>query len=357
MSKRKKQELSMKKKYYIFLIIGILLAFSIIFCIHIKKQKNLDKITYLQLLPDSMDLFDEGEVLWRFERDGSDINTVWLEGRVLHPYLSDMDGEIIRRSFEKVADESLSEEAEISDVWGERERSGVPAEKGDQLEDTEDDVAAVREMVKAIDFNVEQPHMELTEEEDRAYREAFLRLLKNELRIEGYPGGNYYEDLWKSISYDELLEWRDRDFPAYYYDDIDGDGKPEFGVNCGCVYFFDYELGEEICSLYYSGQSVYFGKLLGVGKIWEFDGQHAWIERDRYIVMNSDGEWEPVLNFELCFDENEKEGIYTKSYRINGVHVEREIWEELTAPFYEAIEYEVPKKTMVEVFGELLETE
>ena len=32
-------------------------------------------------------------------------------------------------------------------------------------------------------------------------------------------------------------------------------------------------------------------------------------------------------------------------------------WEELTAPFYEAIENEIPAKTLTEVFGELLEAE
>ena len=38
----------------------------------------------------------------------------------------------------------------------------------------EDDVTAVCEMIQAMDFTVEQPHMELSEEEDRAYREAHV---------------------------------------------------------------------------------------------------------------------------------------------------------------------------------------
>ena len=63
--------------------------------------------------------------------------------------------------------------------------------------DAENDVAAVCEMMRAMDFTVEQPHMELTEEEDRAYKEAFLRLLKNELPVKGWnEGEDYYQDLW-----------------------------------------------------------------------------------------------------------------------------------------------------------------
>ncbi len=68
---------------------------------------NQDKIeiSFLKLLPDSMNLFDEGEVIWRFERDGDNMNTVWLEGRVLYPYWSDSEGEIVEQSFEKVEDQ------------------------------------------------------------------------------------------------------------------------------------------------------------------------------------------------------------------------------------------------------------
>ncbi len=47
---------------------------------------------------------------------------------------------------------------------------------------------AMCELVHTMDFTVEKPHMELTEEEDLAYKEAFLRLLKNELPIKGWYG-------------------------------------------------------------------------------------------------------------------------------------------------------------------------
>lgn len=304
----------MKRKSCIFVVMGILLVFSAILCIQIMSKNPDDKI-----------------------------------GEYYYIETTDTDGEIIRRSSEGVVDEASAEENE----WGEDE---ALVEEKEWVEDAEESMTAVREMMHAMDFSVEQPHLELTEEEDRAYREAFLRLLKNELPIEGWnEGEDCYQNLWwAGIPYENLLEERDSvGFPySYYYDDIDGDGKPEFGVNQQAVYFFDYELGEEACSVSYCGQSIYFEKLLGVGKIWEHDGLHAWVERNRYIVLNSDGEWETVLDLELCFSEEE-----TTYYGINGVDVGKENWEELTAPFYEAIEYEIPTKTLMEVFGELLEAD
>lgn len=245
-----------------------------------------------------------------------------------------------------------------------QEESETAAENG-WIENSEDAAPAVCETVRAMDFTAEQPHMELTEEEDLAYKKAFLSLLKNELPIEGGEGwcedGDRYRDLWWSgVPYEELLKERDNtDFGqgcCYYYDDIDGDGKPEFGVCQGAVYFFDYELGEEACSVSYGGQRTYFEGLLGVGKIWEHDTQHAWVERFRYVVLNGEGEWEEVLQLELYYDE-EEETVYTKYFLINGVDVGEENWKELTTPFFEAAECEIPKKTLAEVFGELLETE
>ena len=179
----------------------------------------------------------------------------------------------------------------------EQPESTITESEVESVPDPEDDVAAVCEMMRAMDFTVEQPHLELTEE-DRAYKEAFLRLLKNELPIKGWPE-EYYQDLWKAgIPYGDLLEERDNigSYNSYYYNDIDGDGKPEFGLTQGCVYFFDYELGEDACSISYYAERTYFKKLLGVGRIWERDVVHAGVERNRYIVLNSDGEWEPVID-------------------------------------------------------------
>ncbi len=266
---------------------------------------------------------------------------------------------------EQTESESLIEEAAGALATQEGQEESETAAENGWTGNSEEDVMAVCEIVRAMDFTVEQPHMELTEEEDLAYKEAFLCLLKNELPIEGgeewCEDGDRYRDLWwAGIPYEELLEERDNtDFVqgcCYYYDDIDGDGKPEFGVCQGAVYFFDYELGEKTCSVSYGGQRTYFEGLLGIGKIWEHDTQHGWVERFRYIVLNSAGEWEEVLQLALYYGE-EKETVYTKYFLINDVNVGEETWEELTAPFYEAIEYEIPKKTLKEVFGELLESD
>lgn len=152
----------MKKKYCLIIMVGILLLFSIMFCVYIRNKKNLDKwigkyyycelyphnsgklfyvieytiiiykdgnkyyaqitgdgwqtmtrvlaqvtgdrnkieIAYLQKLSDDMSpSFDKGEVLWRFEWDSNDMNTVWLAGERY------FEGENTRKSFEKVADE------------------------------------------------------------------------------------------------------------------------------------------------------------------------------------------------------------------------------------------------------------
>lgn len=69
------------------------------------SQYKID-ITYLHTLPDDIiygnEWFDESEVLWQFERDGDDINTVWMAARRWHPTLADVESEIIGIYFEKM---------------------------------------------------------------------------------------------------------------------------------------------------------------------------------------------------------------------------------------------------------------
>ena len=249
--------------------------------------------------------------------------------------------------------ETLMEKANYLPVQEEQKEPEVSVEESEQVEDPEDDVAAMCAMMRAMDFTVEQPHMELTEEEDRAYKEAYLRLLKNELPIKGWSV-EYYQDLWwAGIPYGDLLEERDNigSYNSYYYNDIDGDGKPEFGLVQSCAYLFDYELGEDACSISYYAEAQYFKKLLGVGRIWEQDVVHGGVDRDRYIVLNSDGEWETVIELQYFY------GGKSDYYVINRVDVGKGNWEELTAPFFEATEHEVPAKTLREVFGELLDAD
>ena len=96
-----------------------------------------------------------------------------------------------------VPTEILVENMDLLAVQGEQEESEASMEEGEWMGDAENDVAAVCEMMRAMDFTVEQPQMGLTEEEDWAYKEAFLRLLKNELPVKGWnEGEDCYQDLW-----------------------------------------------------------------------------------------------------------------------------------------------------------------
>lgn len=74
-------------------------------------NRNKIDISFLQRLPDDVlygcerDPFPKGEVLLRFERDGDDLNTVWLAGKKFFLSFENQEGEITTKSFEKVSDE------------------------------------------------------------------------------------------------------------------------------------------------------------------------------------------------------------------------------------------------------------
>ena len=67
------------------------------------------EISYLERLPDDLyyghEAFPKGEVLLRFEREGNDLNTVWLAGKEFFVSFEGMEGEITTKAFEKVTDE------------------------------------------------------------------------------------------------------------------------------------------------------------------------------------------------------------------------------------------------------------
>lgn len=138
--------------------------------------------------------------------------------------------------------------------------------------------------------------MDIDPEENQLYLEIYLKILKNEMPITNTTGEEMYrQDLWKSgCDFEELLENKDkRNYPyLYYYDDLDGDGKPEFATSQGCIYIFDYEKEKDKCRVLYGGESCYFKKIIGAGQIWYHYGLHASIIRDRLIVLNEDIEWE-----------------------------------------------------------------
>lgn len=130
------------------------------------------------------------------------------------------------------------------DEGPEEENSQVDEEP--ETESLESKIATTCEVVRAMDFTVNEPHMNVTPEENQKYLEAYLKVLKNEMPVYNRIGKKiYYRDLWRAgIEFEDLLENNEeKEFPyLYYYDDLDGDGKPEFAVNQGCLYIFNYEL-------------------------------------------------------------------------------------------------------------------
>ena len=127
-----------------------------------------------------------------------------------------------------------------------------------ETDSLENKIERTYEAVQSMDFTANEAHMDVTPEENREYLEAYLKVLKNEMPVCGgvYTGVQeeyYYEDLWRAgIEFETLLEEKaKREFQyLYYYDDLDGDGKPEFAINQGCLFIFNYELGGEIIMRY-----------------------------------------------------------------------------------------------------------
>lgn len=220
-------------------------------------------------------------------------------------------------------------------------------------------ISIVCEAVKAMDFAIKEPQMNITAEEDTLYKEAYLKILKNQIPIsEEQDFSGYYQDLKKAgIPFEELLAKKSiNEFPyLLYYDDLDGDGKPELGINQGNMYILDYELGESEFTVLYAEQSCYFEKILGAGQIWYHDGLHANVIRDRYIFLNRDNEWE-----DYALDLEQGTSPLYKYYLVGTslyqqIHVGEENWNEITKPFFEATQQGIPQKIFDEIFGDLLE--
>ncbi|MDE7253485.1 MAG: hypothetical protein K2O32_11160 [Acetatifactor sp.] len=237
----------------------------------------------------------------------------------------------------------------------------VPQEPEDgirevDIEDLDEDekIEIICEHLNQMDFTVNEPRLDVTEEENRLYLEAYLKVLKNEIPADGET---YYADLWKAgREFETLLENKTERKFLYYYDDLDGDGKPEFAIKQGCMYIFDYDMEEAKCSIPYSQQTCYFKKILGAGQIWYHDGLHANLIRDSLYILNENNEWVEVLNLEegLVDPTFYEIGITTPKVRAN---VGKENWDIVTAPFFEMTKEGLPQKTLEEVFGDLLEEE
>ncbi|MCM1267451.1 MAG: hypothetical protein NC302_06060 [Bacteroidales bacterium] len=184
------------------------------------------------------------------------------------------------------------------------------------------------------------------------------------------------KDIWEKDEEDrEVQTEKDtRKFPyLYYYDDLDGDGKPGFAINQSCMYLFKYNPESGKCMLQYWTGSCYFESIVGVGQIWYHDGLHGGVCRDKLIGITEDGSFQDILRSEQghgsdpystievsefpfgYINENEKQKYDTAKPFGESVDISEEEWNEITKPFFEMIEnHAVPQKTLEEVFGDLL---
>lgn len=218
----------------------------------------------------------------------------------------------------------------------------------------------VCDIVRAMDFTAKEPQMDITPEENQLYLEGYLKVLKNEIPTIGEEEVKYYKDLWKAgIEFEQLVKEKDtREYPyLYYYDDLDGDGKPEFAVDQSCMYLFKYEKEQGKCRILYQTESCYFKAIIGVGQIWYHDGLHANTERDHYIGLGEDGSFQDILRLDKGTNPNHpyyEVGVGDEpTYYAD---VSEEEWNEITQPFFEMVENNaVPRKTLEEVFGDLLD--
>lgn len=236
----------------------------------------------------------------------------------------------------------------------------------------------VCDIIRAMDFDAKESKLDITPEENRVYLEGYLKVLRNEIPAIGKVEVKYYKDLWKAgIEFEELVKEKDtREYPyLYYYDDLDGDGKPEFAIEQGCMFLFKYEKESNQCKVLGHEEACYFETIVGAGQIWRHDGLHADIVRDDLLGLDEDGSFQYILrletgvnpkypffkigvsDFSLYYvEEGEKEWSRFATPFFEYVDVSEEEWNEITTPFFEMIENNaLPRKTLEEVFGDLLE--
>lgn len=204
--------------------------------------------------------------------------------------------------------------------------------------------------VKNMDFTINEPYLDITPEEEMIYKKVYLSVLKGEAPIQNrWDEPVYYKDLnGAKKEYAELLKNKSvHEFPyLYYYDDLDGDGKPELGIDHGCLQILDYEPDSGLIRVSYVGSSGQ--KFLGAGQIWDHDELDKTCY-DTYIYFNSDNDWKEMLK--LAYSDSQ---YYIETALYNSFAVEKEQWSEVTGPFFEMTQKGLSQKTLEEIFGEQL---
>lgn len=252
--------------------------------------------------------------------------------------------------------------------------NGEEMKEGTQVQAIE----LLRETIQDFDFGETQPNINLTEEEERAYLEGYMKILRSEIPILEYWNDEevYYKELYMAgIPYWEYLEAKDKtEYPyGLYYYDWDGDDGPELGIYTGWLYIIKYQPGDAAGRILLewgtdgNREIDYFGGFVGSG-IWFHQTYGNRIE-DAYMTLTAEGEWETWLEFEQGLDPihpyctitvpelSVEAGKYiwrrAWSERCN-VKVGEETWKELTQDFYAATENLLQPKSLEELFGDIL---
>lgn len=223
----------------------------------------------------------------------------------------------------------------------------------------------LRIAMEGIAFQQERQNISLTPDEEKAYLQGYLKILRSELPLVSRwdEGQEYYKDLYQAgTPYRERLESKDESaFPyGIYYDDLDGDGKPELGLLEGaCLYVIKYEPGDDRGRIVWDrGDAVedaaaYFMGFMEKGVWFRYENSQKKIV-DCYDGPDEVGEW----NRQLWLEQGLEAGDQYFEITVMGqetVPVNEEIWKELTEGFYSATENLLQLKSLAEVFGEELD--
>lgn len=210
-------------------------------------------------------------------------------------------------------------------------------------------IESICEIVEKMDFTINQPELNISQEEDILYKEAYLKILKSEIPTINSNGETvFFKELYKAGNEFDKLD----QFYSYYYNDLDEDGFPELGVkSTGYTYILKYIPQQNVFTVLFCGPTMYY-TILGARQLSYHDSIHSGLIRDRYIILNDKNEWEIVLNLQ---QGTQNPMFYEVGTMGNDkIDVGKENWEKITQPFFKATEQGIPSKTLEEIFGNLI---